>query len=322
MGLNRVGVSSGTRTAPAASSPILVTGSHRSGTTWVGRVLAAAPGIGYISEPFSPLHRPGILSARFPQWFPYVRSDEDGTLEPAVRRMLAYRYSVRDELPAIRTPRDVGRMARDISACRSLRTAHARPVLKDPIALLAAPWLARNFDTHVVVLIRHPAAFASSLKRMGWTHPFADFRQPGLLEGPLAPFADQIEDFARHERPVVEQAALLWSALNHVVSLYRDEHPEWEFVRHEDLSLNPRAEFERLCLRLGVPFEARARSYLEEHSDPGNPAEAKSGQAHQLKRNSEANVMSWRTRLTPGEIALVRDQTASVAPRFYGDDEW
>ncbi len=31
--------------------PILVTGTHRSGTTWVGKMLAAGPSTAYISEP-------------------------------------------------------------------------------------------------------------------------------------------------------------------------------------------------------------------------------------------------------------------------------
>jgi LPS sulfotransferase NodH len=35
--------------------PILVTGAHRSGTTWVGKMLALAAGTGYAHEPSSPL---------------------------------------------------------------------------------------------------------------------------------------------------------------------------------------------------------------------------------------------------------------------------
>jgi hypothetical protein len=31
--------------------PILVTGAHGSGTTWVGKLLALAPGTGYAHEP-------------------------------------------------------------------------------------------------------------------------------------------------------------------------------------------------------------------------------------------------------------------------------
>jgi hypothetical protein len=40
-------------------SPVLVTGIHRSGTTWVGKMLAAAPGVVYINEPLTGIHRSG-----------------------------------------------------------------------------------------------------------------------------------------------------------------------------------------------------------------------------------------------------------------------
>ena len=44
------------------TKPILVTGSHRSGTTWVGKMLAATGSVGYIHEPFNLKNRPGICS--------------------------------------------------------------------------------------------------------------------------------------------------------------------------------------------------------------------------------------------------------------------
>ena len=46
------------------NNPILVTGSHRSGTTWVGKMLAADSDTAYISEPLNVLHRLGIFRAR------------------------------------------------------------------------------------------------------------------------------------------------------------------------------------------------------------------------------------------------------------------
>jgi hypothetical protein len=33
--------------------PILVTGTPRSGTTWVGKIIATSPSVGYIKEPFN-----------------------------------------------------------------------------------------------------------------------------------------------------------------------------------------------------------------------------------------------------------------------------
>src|ERR671936_363975 len=113
----RRGVS--TRAAPQARDTppmrsILVTGSHRSGTGWVGQVLAASPeAVGYVWEPFSVLHRPGTCAARFERWFPYVCAENDAAVRGPVADMLAWRYAAGAELAALRGPKDVARMGRD-----------------------------------------------------------------------------------------------------------------------------------------------------------------------------------------------------------------
>ena len=43
--------------------PILVTGSHRSGSTWLGQMIGASDAVGYIHEPFN-IDRGRVLSRR------------------------------------------------------------------------------------------------------------------------------------------------------------------------------------------------------------------------------------------------------------------
>ena len=66
-----------------------------------------------------------------------------------------------------------------------------------------------------MVLIRHPAAFTSSLLRHGWRHPFGDFlAQPALMRDRLADSEQEIRRFAQVEQPLLEQAILLWNILH------------------------------------------------------------------------------------------------------------
>jgi len=53
--------------------PVLVTGSMRSGTTFVGNVLAASDRLFYLHEPLNPVW--GIASNN--RWFLYVRDAND-----------------------------------------------------------------------------------------------------------------------------------------------------------------------------------------------------------------------------------------------------
>ena len=304
-------------------NPILVTGINRSGTTWVGDTLARTPGVALIYEPFSPRHRLGIFRARTPEWFTYVRADPEGRLAADVRRMLDFRYSYAAEIRDLRSARDAGRMVRDAARFTRWRRAGSRPLIKDPIAVLAAPWLAREFDMRVVVTIRHPAAYAASMRRLGWTHDFSGFlAQPGLVDDLVPELGDDIAAMARRPGDILDQAALLWTVIHTVIAGYRRDHPDWIFVRHEDLSAAPVAGFHDLAERLGLELTADVEAYVADMTRAGNPAEAPQGVIHELRRDSAASARAWHTRLTPAEIARVRAATEAVAPVFYGDDEW
>ena len=221
--------------------PILVTGSHRSGTGWVGQVLAASPQpLGYVWEPFSILHRPGTCAARFEHWFPYVCAENEADVRGPVAAMLAWRYAYGAELAALRRPKDAARMARD--ACRFARNrrAGAVPLLKDPIAVFSAEWLADTFSVRPVLLVRHPAAFAASIKRLRLRHPFGHFlAQPLMMRDWLSPYTAELERFAAREQEIVDQAILLWNVIHHAIAAYGTRHPEWPLMRLEDISGAP-----------------------------------------------------------------------------------
>ena len=60
-----------------SNQPILVTGAHRSGTTWVGKVLCASGEAAYISEPLNLWHRPGIMGAPVAGWYTYITDENE-----------------------------------------------------------------------------------------------------------------------------------------------------------------------------------------------------------------------------------------------------
>jgi hypothetical protein len=198
-----------------------------------------------------------------------------------------------------------------------------RPLLKDPMALMSAEWLASRYQTHTIVLVRHPAAFASSLKRLNWHFPFGDFLgQPRLMEDYLEPFREDIEEFARTPPDVVTQAILLWRILHTMILRYRLKHPDWMFVRHEDLSGQPYEEFGKLFRALGLSFSGRAYRTIAEYTNQENPVEVEAGIVHQLRRNSLGNIWNWSQRLSREEILRVRRGADDIARHFYSAADW
>ena len=53
----------------------------------------------------------------------------------------------------------------------------------------------------------------------------------------LSPFEQELQRFkSRNDTDIMDQAVLTWKSLYSVVRLYQERHPEWIFVRHEDLT--------------------------------------------------------------------------------------
>ena len=303
-------------------APILVTGAHRSGTTWVGKMLALAPGVAYVHEPFNPRTPPGISPARFDRFYAVVTDENEDAYLPGLTRTLRLEYDWRAQVRSVRSLRDAGRGVRDLAAVTRARRAHARPIVKDPIALLSAEWLAARFCMDVVVLIRHPGAFVASLKRLGWTHRFDTFiDENGTVPEIVRPYEREIRaEAARASVDVVAQASLFWRILYNAVDGYRARHDDWIFPRHEDLSRDAEGEFERLYARLGLEWTSAVRREIAGASSTENPDVPDS--THAIRVDSSANVDRWRSVLTRQEADEVRESTADVWPRFYSDDDW
>jgi hypothetical protein len=304
--------------------PILVTGSHRSGSTWVGKMIAASPDVGYIWEPLNPAHKPGIFNAPVPHYYTWISDRNSSGYEGAMRDTLAFRYNLSAQAKSIRDIRGLGAMLFGYSGFCLYRLTARRPLLKDPFALFAAEWIASEFNAQVVVLIRHPAAFINSIIKFGRRHPFSHFlEQPGLIADKLPVFRTEIERLASNRVEIIDEAALLWRVTHFIIAKYRCAHPDWLFVRHEDLSRDPVPRFEPVFHHLGLEYTSRVKQKIEASTCQGNPVE-RPGESWPAfaKLDSRENMTRWTKRLNTEQIARIRSETEDVWPSFYTDEDW
>jgi hypothetical protein len=219
--------------------PILVTGSHRSGSTWVGKMLDLSYQTYYLSKIFNP---------------------------------------------------DDQRLSSDL------------------------------IKMDVLCLIRHPAAFATSLKKASWPAGFQQFLdQPRLMEDWLHPSVDQLKN---PSNSFIERAALVWLCIYHVLISYAQRHPEWMFWRLEDISVDPVAAFEDIYRQLDLQYTQKIKRHIWEYSNDTNPVEASPQNLHLIRRNSRATQNKWRSVLTPDEITAIRRIVEPVSHLYYSDEDW
>ena len=302
-------------------TPILVTGAHRSGTTWVGKMLAADAMTAYISEPLNILHRPGVFHARVKYWYQYVCDDNESEFLPAFQELLEFDYHLWDEIRSLRSRRDFLRMGRDFLIFYNGLMRGQRVLLKDPFAVFSTPWFVRRLNCKVVNTVRHPAAFASSLKRLNWPFDFQDLLdQPLLMRDHLEPYRQEMQSI--DPKDVIGQASLLWKLIYRSVHETCERYPDFIVVRHEDLSLDPIPGYRALYASLGLDFTPGVEKTILSSSSSENPRELSRKKIHGYKMDSRASLDNWKKRLTPEEIERIRTVTEDVSKLYYSDAEW
>lgn len=270
---------------------------------------------GYLQEPFNPLYGPEICGTDFEHNFQYVSGADAERYEEMLRRTLSFRIPLSVMWEAHSSPRGKYQALRYAARYLTHRISRRRALMKDPIAIFSTEWLARVFSMDVVILIRHPGAFAQSLKRRDWRF---DFRilldQPDLMDDLLGPHADEMEALADDRGTIVEQAALIWKIIYSLVGRFRQEHPDWYFVRHEDLAATPITEFQRLYQHLGLSMtpEVQRRIEIATNEDSDD---------RQI-RDSLNLVDRWKRDLDPSELSLLRERTSPIWERYYPSSSW
>jgi hypothetical protein len=317
-------------------STILVVGVPRSGTSWVGRVLASTPDAGYLGEPDNHEHSPFALRAKLGLQGHYY-SDLDPSVDaPAYERLWREAFTApspggdsalerarraaslrllrrASDAEVRRSIADPGRATRSVRLAARLAVpdrpsaASRNLVVKTVHAQLALDWIAERFPVKVLVVLRRPLNVVSSWKQMGWLHAGAD------VLGELDP-----RSLSRLERasgvaavsggPPLEQATQLIGLLTGALLDATRRHPEWSVVAHEALCAEPHRCFRIAASELGLGWSGAVDRMLDELNRPGTRYET-------LRVAADLDDV-WRTRLTQEEI----DAASTQLRRF--DLDW
>ena len=300
------------------NNPILVTGAHRSGSTWAGNMISAPPNIAYVNEPFNILYKPGSCRPHFQYWYTYVCEENESSHTKYIEDCLNYKPHMLKKALKYGSFADLPRLTRFQVQCIKARLLNKRPLVKDPLAVFSSEWLAERFNMDVVILIRHPAAFVGSLKVADWPFSFSHIlNQPLLIDKHLSKFEVEIKEFAENDHDLIDQAILLWNLVYSMVLNFKNKYgDDWIFVRHEDLSRAPLEEYRKIYDKLGISFSDHAEHRISRYSYADSKNQDRS------TRDSKSNIWNWTTRLTEDEISRIREKTHQVAKNFYQEEDW
>ena len=291
---------------------ILLTGIHRSGSTWAGTVLSQAKNTLYVNEPFNiDLHTRSPLN----NWFQYLSGSPTEQQNKAARYLNTFSSIVNTRTISkffkIRSVEDAKYLWSHIIGNKTNRY-----IYKDPLAIMSAEWIYKRLQWEIVIMIRHPAAFVASLKEKKWRFDFNDFlSQETLLKTHLHDYAGTIRKYAREEQDLVSQGILLWNIVYTTVHYFKKKYrTNWYFARHEDLSDKPLDEYNRIFEFLDLEFDQHVQKFITDSTNPDSE--------DRLKRDAKRNITLWKERLPSDEIARIKAETQPVWEHFYSEEDW
>lgn len=298
---------------------ILVTGTQRSGTTWLGTILSSNPTVGYIHEPFNTVN---VALHNSPISIPYQYIGITGNLYPG---------SIVDYLDYFTHP-GLRFFFNSIFPIGSIDSRYLIPghqyilngfqaktqIIKDPFALLSAEWLHNTLNWEIVITIRHPAAFALSMKEKNWiVTPTVFLKQIKEMFHIYGEYNKLVFEYLNKndKRPdLIGSAILGWNLLHIAILYYKKKYPYWHYLRHEDLSMEPVKRFNDLFLKLNLKFTDKPRNKVLSSSS-GKSTDGKF-------RDSSVNAKKWKQRLTEVEIHRIKQATSPFWHEFYTEADW
>jgi hypothetical protein len=275
-----------------------------------------------IEEPLSPANRQTLFRSPQDTWYTYICVENESSYVDYYLAAIAFRPHPIEDLRRMHIgSRDPLRVLRHWSEFGIGRLQGRRALFRDPFAVFSTQWFGERLGCDAVVIVRHPAAVISSLKRLQARFDFRELLDQELLMGKLQAFRGEMEAALEAPDDVIAQGCLLWRII--YATVYPDVAAgRVRLVRHEDLSLDPVARFRELYQALGVPFTHRAESRIISSTSDRNPQEVSLKNPFATRLASRANLANWRHRLLPEEIDRIRTLTADVASRHYADDDW
>lgn len=320
----------GNKDGLAKHPPLLVTGLIRTGTTWLGKIIATHPSYRYISEPLNNINA-GIYFPSRNLGFVHQVDAKDEQLKSDIE----YRYGLRstgsyfmNKLQELNSPKQQATFTLRFLKNRLCLGRGQQPLVKCPFSVFFAAQAASMWGFLPIFTLRHPAGFVSSMKSTGWGFPLGVLKkqQERFSAGlPSELFKELDELLAKpqkfYEDPI-RSAAFLWNFYSAYLLHLRSAGLSMCTVQLEEMAEHPHETTSALFRALSLEIKPKTWKFLQETTSSQNPVHVDKQHAQSVKRDSKASIGKWKELLAPAEIDFIQAYCKAYWPHWYEEDSW
>ncbi len=292
-------------------TPIVISGCPRSGTTFMGSVFEASPECFEIYEPFN---SDFTYHLDLPHRFFRIPDGESqaykaqldrlvelGTLTGRLKKLPRGAFDrfrkVKDTSSALALKKCVQKRERFLSA--------KRVTFKDPVAFFSVDWLARTYNAHVVLMLRHPGGVVSSYLALGWNAETPEL-MGSLLPSTRQKLKAEIAAWEANPEDKVGALILQWKIFTVETMTLAEANPDWHVVSHEYLCDYPREVFAHLFDACGIEFSDEVQDKIQQSTGADNIVDPAKHTQHNLNRQSKTLKDTWKKRLDEEIITRIQ----------------
>jgi hypothetical protein len=284
---------------------VIVSGVPRSGTTWLGEMLAEQPGYKLLSEPLF-LRGPGNRDDIGLDWRTYIAPDEkNNEVEEWLRKALSGRI-----------PGDYVLSSRSILGRAVEFLTDRKNVVKFVRASRMLGWIDNTFDVRgIVLIVRHPCAVVASQIR--YDEDWKNSSPPAIGNlrrgfGGYLPdsFLYSYQDALKGVENKEEYLAAMWS-IDNILALKESGRESIAITHYEDIVMNKSRELKRIFEFLGFEGSMVQKVNFEK------PSKTKSTS---LTGNKRDQLSKWNDFFTDEQVDRILSTVRSFGLDLYSRD--
>ncbi|KXI26824.1 sulfotransferase domain-containing protein [Paraglaciecola hydrolytica] len=283
----------------------VLSGMHRSGTTFLGKIFQESNHYHVFHEPFNRTF--GLKEVNFD--YIDVNTEQNLNYLKSISKFenLSFSRSSHFDSPYKKVLRKIwgGRTEQEWRKIRLRNLFQSKSIiLKDPFLSRSNLFLTQELNIKVIYVVRHPCAVWNSIKNMGWKLNLQHYSSASNSELLHRYFnADEIVKFS-----------IIWADLQaHNIKIKNDNY---KLIKHEDLCITPQEVIQDCLQFFGNENDGLDAKIVEKYMNTSNKSKKKS-QLHSFKRNPIELTRAWESELSKEEIKIIMQHCEKFTSIIY-----
>lgn len=305
---------------------IIVSGIHRSGTSWIGKTLSSSKHNFYINEPFNPSNY--INNSGTVQKFYWPLADKQKKIYKSINNIIDGKYPLKENIIRSSSFRDyLKSIYFYLNQKKNIFLLNKENyIIKDPFLLFLIEDIIRFFqDTHEVhinLTFRDPESFVASCKKKSWDFNFDNFLlQDSVFKKFEKKTINKMIELNSNQYSLVDRLTFLWGMVNeeiYRVSTYKNVH----ICNHLEFSLKPHEKFERLFNKNNLVFGREVLKFVDYTTQIKKENNTHSMYSQSIVRNSSGISKYSKDILTKNESDYILSHQGDRYERLLNNMEF